>query len=196
MARSNNSSANRQRLLTWKDVAPTATIMAAVVLAVLGLLGRLFKNSYTPQVIDNAFGITSHVQSRVSKELARNIDSGYSQVFQINQSTIGSKHQTTFYARSGQKVRATVIGQSLKPLTKSPVPVKVYVDREYWTTIWIPEPDSSFRYNGDVTTKLNFSDPQLADIHDVRLVPGDVGPNDEIFVRTLVLVENVLDEQR
>jgi hypothetical protein len=173
----------------WKPIAKIASIVVAVALSLLSIIGFALRDSLTPRLLDAAFGLSDHVQETVATRLANNIDSGYSQLFQIT-STPGRKYLTTFYAKQGQKVHVTVTGHAVSQLKKSPIPVKVIIDKVPWTTIWIPDPDSSFRYNGDVTAHLNFSDPQLADVHEVRLVPEALGDGEEVFVRTLVLVQN------
>lgn len=173
----------------WKRISRIALLAVAVGLSIVTIIGIILRDSLTPRLIDAAFGISEHV----GKELSKNIDSGYSQFFQIS-GTSRRKYLTTFYADEGQKVSVTVTGHAVVPLTNPPVPVQVFVDKKLWTTIWIPDPDSSYRYNGDATEDLNFKDPPSKGMHEVRLVPPELANGEEVFVRTLVLVRNNFDK--
>lgn len=144
-----------------KTTALISTIVVACIMAVGTIIGVIGRHSFTPKIIDQAFGISPYVLSEISKH----VDSGYSATFIFSQDSKPNA-QLQFFAEKGQTVKVTISGNASGSQRRV---FKVLIDNVPW------EGDRDLPFNlvhGDITDKLRWDIPPGGNVHALRFLPG------------------------
>jgi hypothetical protein len=162
-----------------KTITLISTIVVVCITAVGAVIGVIGRNSFTPKIIDQAFGISRYVLSEISKQ----VDSGYSATFIFSQNSRPNA-QLQFFAEKGQTVKVTISGNALG---SQPTVFKVLIDNVPW------EGDRNFPFNlvhGDITDKLRWDIPPGGNVHALRFLPGKLENDSVVVLDCLVVVYN------
>ena len=157
----------------------TIGVIAAVVVAVYGVVGFLFKGSVTPLVIDKMFGVSNYVAGQIAK----NIDAGYSRTFLFTDAWQGEP-TLLFYSTEEQKVTVSIAAALAEGAVDS---LTVYMDGSVWRRFAVPRQDRS---ELAVPAHLIRGDYYGGNLHELKVVLGAIPPQTRLYVECLVLVAN------
>ncbi len=166
-----------------KPPANTVSIglIAAVVVAVYGLIGALGRGSYTPIVMDKAFGLSEYV----GRQLGSKAPSAYSRDFTFTD-TYDGEPTLVFYARKeGQVVGVSLT--SARPMGAGVDSLRIWIDGQPWKVIKVPRDDRS---ELEVPLDALKGDYLGNDLHELKVVAGAIPAGTRVLVQCLILVKN------
>jgi len=163
---------------TKSSITLIASIVVACFSAILVVLGLIGRNSFAPKIIDQIFGLSNFVLTEITKK----VDSGYSGTFILAPTSKDRDAKLLFYAEKGQTVKTTIKANQLGSMHGK---LKLFVDNNSWCERELPYQ----LVHGDITDKLKFDEPG-ANLHVLRLVPGQMEENALVILECLVLVYN------
>jgi hypothetical protein len=162
-------------------IAQIATIVVACYVALAALIGLIGRNSFTPIIIDEMFGISEHVK----KEIMLRVDSGYSRTFVFSPGVADDRNQLIFYAEDGQPVKVSINGYSRGD---SDTGFRILVDNSPWEGVRELPFNSFHMANINITNKLKFDQPPQGNLHALKFVPERLEEDSLIVLECLVLV--------
>jgi hypothetical protein len=171
------------------SVVRYATVVVLVVLAVIGGIMALFRESLVPVLLDNVFQVTQHVSTTIEPELhsyvdqeintdvrrlTSNVQSGYTRSFYFDENTRVDQ-SLLFYAKRGQY--ATLRMRGVSDPSKLQISIKVDNSVEIRT---IPPPGFNDLTLGKETDE--------AGVHTIKITPLNPPLKYNITIDCLVLV--------
>jgi hypothetical protein len=181
---------------TARLVSLISAVMLATLVILTGAVGFIGRKDATPRIIDNLFNISGFVDKTIAAKSMEIIDSGYSQMFeiQVGPDVLPTRHTLVFYAREGQDVELTVSGfwsnyQEGRTLN---IPVKVNGAILKGRQITLPEMHQSGWFQSDITECLTPGRIVTPGLHEVTIetdsVTTSIKARDRVFVKVIVLV--------